>query len=1402
MITINKGSLKTIFDVVLHAPKTAKRLLIRNHQRFKINRKKAASLTAGFMAAVFALTQIITPATAAQVWIQNDWSGETGPSTTNQYSAATNIDSTTTPGQISLSRTSGWSNDYSDWGYRNKITFDNTDATLGVASEELVDFPVLVKLDSGANIDYSKTQDSGQDLRFSDSDGTPLSYEIEEWDETGSSYAWVKVPRIDQNSDSDHIYMYYGNSLASDGQSVSDVWNDDYLGVWHLNDGVGNGGTIVDSTANSKNGIATFSGQGTCSNVAGKFAGACNFDGTTDYIDINNISVGSTVTITAWARSDAPSNRQDMLWLLNNSTRGGPDLWFSSNNIYLNTWDGTRNPFGPQVDTTEWHSYTTVISPSATELYIDGVLSGTANYRDPTQNSFAISSSNGYDWDGQIDEVSVYSGTFGAGRIAASYRSESNTFNSFSAQEQQYATTGTLTSNIYDLGFGGDWNTMTFTNTGSGAVSVKVRTSNDATMSGAADWSSCPDIVSGTDLTGVACMNNNDRYIQYQVALTAGSDNSSTPIFSDIAINYQAWDNIAPTVNASAISMSKEQGGDNIAAGDWTNGSNPSFTWTAGSDDALGSGIKGYCLYLGTDQSANMGQTKGLLGTSPLDTNGECEYAISGTTFDAAANTLGTALTSSNDTYYLLVKAIDTANNIYQGSPASFSFRFDNTAPRNPDFISAPSQFVADKNVTLTWPTTGDSGSGIYDGNSGLLGLQYKIGSTGTWYGSAHNGQQDVTDVLNNNGSYQMDATYDFPLLEDGNNIIYFRTIDNAGNTSAAHVSTVIKLNTTSPSSPQNLSATPETNTENSFAFDWLPPTTFAGSLDSITYCYTVNTLPNASNCTYTAPGQTSLPAAAYATQPNENTMYVVAKDEAGNINYATSINTTFSADTSAPGIPLNIDVADISVKATSNWKLALSWESPTNVGAGVANYQVFRSTNQQTGFSRIATTSGNSYVDSGLDAVKYYYYVKACDSANNCGVESSTVNKLPTGRFTSAAKLIDSPSVSVSTRQATISWVTDRDSDSRIQYGAKSGSYHSTESAISDQVKIHKVDLTGLDAGKTYFYKAKWTDRDGNTGSSAELSFTTLPAPTIKKIEVIKKSLNSATIQFTSTDATKVNIYYGKTEGFGGLKTINTSTAESVYTVELPGLDDGSTYYFRLDAVDTDGFSYAGNVFPFSTPPAPRISNLRFQPIDGEPTSTQKVTWTTNVPSTSTITYGLQGSNGSEIQKSKPTREHAVTIKNLADDSLYFLVAQSRDAGGNLATSDRQTFKTALDTRPPKISGITTETSVRGNGAEARGQIVVSWQTDEPATSQVAYGEGSDLTTFNSKTAEDATLSTEHIVIISDLATSKVYTVQPISNDKASNTTTGETGSAIISRATDSVMTIVLNSLKQIFGF
>ena len=121
-----------------------------------------------------------------------------------------------------------------------------------VISNDLSDFPVLIKF---THNDLKQANESeGRDFVFTLSDGTTkLSHEIESYDNaTGEIIAWVNFPTLAAASSAD-IYIYYkGNTV---GFNSADVWNDDYVLVWHLNQtSDGTAGEFSDSTGNGNDG--------------------------------------------------------------------------------------------------------------------------------------------------------------------------------------------------------------------------------------------------------------------------------------------------------------------------------------------------------------------------------------------------------------------------------------------------------------------------------------------------------------------------------------------------------------------------------------------------------------------------------------------------------------------------------------------------------------------------------------------------------------------------------------------------------------------------------------------------------------------------------------------------------------------------------------------------------------------------------------------------------------------------------------------------------------------------------------------------------------------------------------------------------------------------------------------
>lgn len=827
-------------------------------------------------------------------------------------------------------------------------------------------------------------------------------------------------------------------------------------------------------------------------------------------------------------------------------------------------------------------------------------------------------------------------------------------------------------------------------------------------------------------------------------------------------------------------------------------------------------------------------------------------------------------LGSFDKPYYLNIKTIDASGNVSSGM-ATFSFKVDVNSPRRPAYFTGPGSFISDKNdAVISWPVNNEQaandlwdavdevGNQIYDIDgkqvkvslSGVAGYQYCIGddcdNADNWYGLNHNGS--ITDlipanqgsyrllddfgngvmvplldesgnpVLDANGDPQMEPDGDHRRLKEGVNHVWLRVCDNAGNCSDDNdirMRTDIKINTVAPSPPENLAVTPNTSQNNSYAFSWTAPSLlngYLGSVDKLRYCYTVNKIPSLNNCTFTTPGALSLVADAFATQPGENTFYIASKGEGGEINYADYASVNFTYDGTPPTEPVSVDVADISIKSKSDWKLVVSWSPPENAGAGVALYRIFRSETQATCaenpsvFEEIGSTAGTSFADVGLAQKMYYYCVKAYDSANSSiNRYSNTVSRTPDGKFTEPAIMIDGPEVSdITTSKALISWTTDRNSDSKVSFGKKSNDYYTEEPSNSEQSPTHKIQLNSLDPGTTYFYRAKWTDEDGNTGESSEKSFKTEAAPTVKDVKAEDIGINSAFVRFTTKGASKAKIYYGESAAFGSAKEISTSNKESEYNFVLSSLNDDTKYYYKINTFDAEGEEYEGTTLDFTTLPRPKISNVEIQPIKDSAQPGVQVTWQSNTEISSIVSYAPTNNAAdkqTEVEVDLISGDHEATIMNLKPLTTYELVVRGVDRAGNEASSDLHTFTTASDTRPPQISEIVVEGSGSKNQNDKLSQLTVSWNTDEPATSQVEFGEGVG-TSYTQRTQEDGNLTNNHLVIISGLTPSKVYHLRIVSKDQVGNLANSPDTVSITPKAVDSAFELVVGNLMEVFGF
>jgi len=883
----------------------------------------------------------------------------------------------------------------------------------------------------------------------------------------------------------------------------------------------------------------------------------------------------------------------------------------------------------------------------------------------------------------------------------------------------------------------------------------------------------------------------------------------------------------------------------------YTNQQTPYFSWTSSTDDM--SGVKGYCLYLGTSQNGDPGATgnNNILksSNSPINTtNTPCQFIIDTPEIDLTSpndyhynygteqmgyyyyydyyyddySAIQTSFPLNTGDYYFNIKAIDNIGNISANS-TSFKINFDNTPPTNVAYISPSSGNFSNVNdMSFSWPTSGTSAS---SDSSGVLGWQYQLNSTDSngWQGTANSTLLNIDYIPLNNSSYNLTQARDGNKIVSGNNVIYFRTVDITGSYSSN--STIrtgnLAFGGAAPSFAQSdkITVNPTSSTNNSFSLSW-PQATPDTDRNVTHYYYMINNPPpstldtlqgNAS--TYIDNGNSTTVAAKNlpGIHKGTNTVYVVAIDDSPTPNYSPSNYTsgTFELDSTDPDPVANLVASDSSIKSQSQWNVTLTWTAPVYQGAGNLVYHVLRSSDGIS-FTETGTSTGLSFVDNAQSSKTYYYKVQTKDGAGAGDYSfTNTVSITPTGKWTSAPTLENQPTVTnITTKKATVTWSTNRSSDSKVAFGTTSGKYNDEEPSNSSQVSSHSINLTGLLPGTTYYYKTKWTDEDGNTGTSEEKSFTTAPAPVIKDVTVKNINLNSGLIQFTSTGASKVKVYYGNSTSFGGALEIPTSTNEATYTINLIGLLDGVKYYYKINAFDSENSEYEGTTLDFTTIARPKITNVQLQEVAGTSQSTILVTWDTNTEVSSIVTYYPEGQpdqSHDEVSVQLVKGEHKMILRGLTNQLKYTLIVKGRDRNGNEALSDTHRFTTASDTRPPQISSLSVEgqsvPQISGAAQEATAQLTVSWNTDEPATSQVEFSEGTG-TDYSQKTQEDTKLTYNHLVIISNLTPSKVYHLKAVSRDKAFNTGKSIDTVTIAPKATDNALDLVVSNLSQVFGF
>lgn len=445
----------------------------------------------------------------------------------------------------------------------------------------------------------------------------------------------------------------------------------------------------------------------------------------------------------------------------------------------------------------------------------------------------------------------------------------------------------------------------------------------------------------------------------------------------------------------------------------------------------------------------------------------------------------------------------------------------------------------------------------------------------------------------------------------------------------------------------------------------------------------------------------------------------------------------------------------------------------------------------------------------------------------------------------------------SVNNNSVTITWETNEEADSAINYGV-SPDLGMVRDPASDK-KEHSIKLENLDPGKTYYFRIISTDPNKNQGISADYKVQTTGSPNSKSdsgsgesstsnnpptVEEIMDQVNeikdpkklqeiineimkaiqgitedltiigpptvipetiSATVKWTTDREASSEVLFSKTNGFDG---VNYSFAQSSpgekttdHEVRLIGLEAFTDYSFKVVSEDDFGLKGESNNFTFKTKASlPEIINLRVLKVEENAAT---LAWDTTVPSKALVEYQDQ-TTGVQSSVGRPTlaTSHQMRLADLTLGTRYVAFVVSENSGGDRVRSQPIQFVTVKDIAPPIISNVVNESTIFPGG-ESRIQTIIEWVTDEPAFCEMTYREGvvegAEAVTREKERTE---FSTRHTEVITDFAPARAYQFWVDCKDEAENKARSENFVLFTPIQEKNIIDLIIENFQSAFGW
>ena len=355
---------------------------------------------------------------------------------------------------------------------------------------------------------------------------------------------------------------------------------------------------------------------------------------------------------------------------------------------------------------------------------------------------------------------------------------------------------------------------------------------------------------------------------------------------------------------------------------------------------------------------------------------------------------------------------------------------------------------------------------------------------------------------------------------------------------------------------------------------------------------------------------------------------------------------------------------------------------------------------------------------------------------------------------------------------QITVVWDTDEPSDTELEYGTAADDLAQLTSD-ADLDRQHRVTITDLDPGTTYYLRPSSTDTDGNTVTGELTAVTTRSGSTERAVRIISgpdvvvRTADKVVVEWlTDLPATSV-VEYGTTASFD--QEVVDGEQTRVHRVVISGLLPGTRYSFQASsAFGSEEAPATSRVFTATTRDGdrqrpPRILHAVIEHLTARGGT---ITWRTDRDADAWIDLGDDADDYTHtFGAADLRRRHQVLLSGLRPGKRYHYRLRSTDGDGNRVEGPDRTLTTEDedDRRPPRTTvGPTVDVS--------HSTATFVWRTDEPCYGAVVVGTDATLGSPDEELYEEESPRREHRVTVTGLRAGLRYLFNVVSTDLAGN--------------------------------